>query len=78
MNIQVRGEVVRADDLSNCPFRDLVEAENPLLDLDRPEQFCRIDGEIYLADYGNLAVQQAIRKKYSRVSVQRETSAQWL
>lgn len=69
VNIQVRGGVVDASELADCPFRDIAEAHPKLDFFKAPRQFCRINGQIVLADYGDLFVQNTLRKKYAKTAV---------
>lgn len=50
VNIQVRGSLIDEEDLCICPFREMSSAH---VDLKKPENFVRIKGTAYLADYGN-------------------------
>ncbi|GEM_PF-3377695 len=61
VNIQMRGEAVREAEIDECPFQEF--ADKPGMDLNADE-YCRINGTIYLADYGNPLVQKALRQKY--------------
>ncbi|OGI74423.1 hypothetical protein A3D42_01025 [Candidatus Nomurabacteria bacterium RIFCSPHIGHO2_02_FULL_41_18] len=52
VNIQVRGTPIGKDELVLCPFRDLADIESAGIDLNKAENFGRIDGRIVLLDCG--------------------------
>jgi hypothetical protein len=55
INIQTRAKLIEKEDLVLCPFRQLAKGQERLgpVDLNKPENFGRIGGAIYLLDYGN-------------------------
>ncbi len=55
INIQVRGESIMEAEIKQCPFRDIA-AQYPYSDLNKSKNFCRINGKIYLADYGGIEI----------------------
>ncbi len=49
VNIQVRGEIIERDELTQCPFREVAGDQ---YDLNHWHHFGRINGTVHLLDYG--------------------------
>lgn len=66
INIQTRGEIVTPEEIKMSPFGQIQAAYPDFIDLHKTSNYCKIGGEICLADYGDANI-QTILTTYSEM-----------